>query len=207
MAQNRMKRVHRFLTALLVLAVFYAAFGFFKVRQDLFAVYDVPDRYAYNTEGADLVVVDFNKYGCDHCRALHPILMEAVRRDGKVRYIPRTITYGAAWEKVLVSSVYAAAEQGKFIEMHDMIYQTWPIADRSALFAHARTLGLDIEKLRRDMAQKETLALVEKNQVFFDAWKLTRTPSLLLGEKIIYTPGSETPSVEDMLEEFENARS
>ena len=203
-----MKYVNKVLAALLVLAVFYLIYGVMNLRSELFEVYDVPVQYTYAPgEEPDLVIVDFNKYGCKHCRITHPILLEAIKRDGRARYVPRTITYGQDWEKIVLSAVLASAEQGKFIEMHSMVNEKWPIASRQVLFNHAKELGIDTQKLSRDMTDPKLQARMEENHHFFEAWGLSRTPSILIDKKGIYVPKDTPVTVEDLLEKFENARS
>ena len=200
-----MKYINKILGAILVLTVFYVGYSFIQLRAGLYTVYDVPDKYASGNIDADLVIVDFNKYGCDHCHSLHPILQEAIKRDGKVRYIPRTITHGLIWEETVSTAVYAAAEQGKFFEMHNMVYAKWPIADRGELFQYAADIGLDVYKLESDMSEPKTMELVRENQKFFEAWRLQRTPALLMGKNVIYRP-ADTPTVEELLDKFAKAR-
>ncbi|PCJ97017.1 MAG: hypothetical protein COA45_10365 [Zetaproteobacteria bacterium] len=202
-----MKYVNQVLVALLVLAIGYLAYGILEIRRDLFTVYDVPDHYAYDPGDADLTIVDFNRYGCDHCRMLHPILMEAIKKDGKVRYISRTLAYGSEWESVLASAVYAAAEQGKFQEMQDIIYAKWPIQSPSVLFSYAKEIGLDTQLLSRDMSKDKIANQVHINENYFEAWRLKRTPTLLLGDSFIYVPMERDLTVEALLKKFKAARS
>ena len=201
-----MKYFGKILAALLVLLVCYFTYGFFELRGELFKVYDVPEHYGFGPLDADLLIVDFNTYSCGDCQSLHPVLLEAIQQDGRVRYLPRPIAHGLIWEETLSASVYAAGEQGKFMEMHNLIYEKWPLNNRKVLFQYAEGIGLDTEKLSRDMVQPEIIARVRENQKFFDAWGLRRTPTLLIGKKAIYGP-TITPTVGALLEKFEKVRS
>lgn len=201
-----MRYVNKVLAALLVLAIGYLAYGLYEVRRDLFTVYDVSDHYAYDLGDADLTIVDFNRYGCDLCRLLHPVLMAAIKKDGKVRYVSRTLAYGNEWEATLVTAVYAAGEQGKFIEMHDIINAKWPLNGRNELFKYARQIGLDTKLLSRDMSKKIISNQVIINQNYSDAWSLNRTPTILLGKTLMYVPRTQDVTVEDLLKKFKAAR-
>ena len=201
-----MKYVNKVLATLLILAIGYLAYGLLEIRKDLFTVYDVSDKYAYDPGDTDLTIVDFNRYGCDHCRILHPVLMQAIKKDGKVRYVSRTVAYGNEWENTLVAAVYAAAEQGKFSEMHDVINENWPLNDRNDLFKFAKQIGIDTKLLSRDMSKDHILNQVIINQDYFEAWSLGRTPTLLLGKSSIYSPKEKDISVDDLLEKFRAAR-
>ncbi len=201
-----MKYIGKTILALLVLVIFYSGFSVFHLRKELFTVHDVLDKYAMTNEQADLTIVDFNKYSCSLCQTIHPILMEAIKKDGKVRYIPRFVTHGFIWNETLASAVYAAAEQDKFIEMHNIIYKKWPIEDHDTLYKYAKAIGIDTKKLSRDMVKPEIIDMVRQDQNYFDAWKLQQTPALLIGKKIIYRPSQKMPTVEELLEKFAQAR-
>ncbi len=201
-----MKYVGKIIIVLLALAVSYYGYSFFQLRKELFTVYDIDEKYTYTPEQYDLTVVDFNNYHCKRCQDIHPVFMEALKKDGKVRYIPRSVTNGFAWSETLASAVYAAAEQDKFIEMHNMIYEKWPVNDRDTLFRYAKTIGLDTKKLSRDMSKPETIEKVRTDQQHFEAWGLGRTPAYIMGEKAIYMPVENMPTVEKLLEKFDRAR-
>ncbi len=201
-----MKYIGKIIIIFLVLAISYLGYGLHYKHQKLLSVYDTPDKYAITPVQYDLTIVDFNKYSCDQCQSLHPVLMEAIKRDGKVRYIPRNITNGYGWNNTLAIATYAAGEQGKFMEMYNMIYEKWPVEDKKTLFRYAKSIGINTQKLSRDMSNPEIKILMMNDQNHFKAWKLRQTPSLLIGEKSIYTPGKETPNIEKLLDMFEGAR-
>ena len=205
---KRMKRTNIVLIVLLVGAVSYLFYIHTKnVNRQIEAAYDVPDKHTQTSPNADLVVLDFNNYGCAHCQTLHPVLKEAIRRDGKIRYISRSVSWtGDEWSKTLVASAYAAGEQGKFIEMHDAIYENWPIDNRDELFTAASKAGIDTKQLSRDLSRSDIMAWVDENKEFFDSWGIRRTPTLIIGKAKFYRPDSEKPTVDEILEQFEKAR-
>ena len=183
--------------------------GVYDLHRDLLKVYDVPLAltYAPNLEEADIVVIDFNRYGCGACRELHPVLMEAIEQDGRVLYAPRTLVFEDEWQEFLVRTTYAAAAQGKMIEMHRAIYGNWPINSRQILFDIARDIGLDVQKLSRDISDPAFLEYIQESEYYFQGWGLSRTPSLLIGETSIYVPIDGLPTVEELLDIFEKSRS
>ncbi len=198
---------HKILIGLLSFAVLYLIYSYVQFRQELFAVYDMPVKYTYATSAdADLVIIDFNKYGCNHCRTLHPILLEAMERDGNVIYIPRPVTFGDKLAGTVSYAVYAAAEQGKFIEMFNAVYDNWPIRDPQQLFKVAGKIGLDTEKLSRDMKDPEITYWLQSNDDFFLAWGLRSTPVLLVGKSQMMQYGETPPTVPELLDKFAEAR-
>ena len=51
----------------------------------------------------------------------------------------------------------AAGLQGKFWEMHDIIFENQQELDLESLFLYAKKIGLDVKRFKNDM-QKDTLA-------------------------------------------------
>ncbi len=205
MAGMTLKTHHKILIGLLLLAIAYFGYVFFQYRSEAFKVYDVADKYVWEQPNADLTIVDFNMFSCIHCRNLHPTLIEAIKQDGHVRYISRTITTGDEWENTLVTATYAAAEQGKFTELRNALYDNWPVNNREKLFEIASSLGVDTVKLSRDMSNEDIQAHVEENKSFFLAWFVRATPTLLIGDKI-YQPSNPNVTVEELRAYFEQAR-
>ena len=204
---GRMKRTNIVLIVLLVSAVSYLFYiHTVNVNRQIEMAYDVPDKYTQTSSDFDLVVMDFNNYKCGLCRKFHPKLKEAIKRDGKIRYISRAVSWGESkWGETLVTSTYAAGEQGKFLEMHNAIYENWPIGDREELFSVASKVGIDTKQLSRDMSRTEIKNWVEANNKYFKEWGINRTPTLFIGKKI-YRPKGTNVTVEEILEEFEKAR-
>ncbi len=203
---RRISHLKKTLGALLVLALCYLVYDHLQFTEKLLSVYDVDDRYAYGPDDADLTIVDFNNFTCGDCQNLHPLLKQAIELDGNVRYVPRLVSDGKEWGKTLVVSVYAAAEQGKFFELHSAIYKNWPVETSEDLFEIAKSIGLDTERLSRDMSSAEIKARAGQDDQYFIAWRSNRTPTLLMGGGLIYRPQPQDFSVEILREGFERAR-
>ncbi|MGN7437452.1 MAG: DsbA family protein [Alcanivorax sp.] len=202
-----MKRINKILIVLLVVAVSYLLYAHTKnVNEQIARAYDVPAKYTQTSPGADIVVMDFNNYKCEICRQFHPVLKEALARDGRVRYISRSVTWGDGdWGKTLITAAYAAGEQGKFIEMHDAIYENWPVNDMTGLYRAAESAGIDTKQLSRDMNTADVNQHAEENIQFFQDWGINRTPTLLIGKRNFFKPTPDT-TVDDVLREFEKVR-
>jgi len=210
-----MKRTNKVLIVLLVTALSYLFYTHTKkVGEQISSAFDVPDKYTQTAMAADIVVLDFNNYSCNHCQKMHPVLKEAIERDNRVRYIPRTVSWGEGneWGKTLVAAPYAAGEQGKFIEMHNAIYENLPIGDLTKLISVAKKIGLDTKEFSRDISRSEIKSWSDKNFQLFKDWGINRTPTLMIGpannagRAKIYRSKDGTPTVDDLLEQFEKAR-
>jgi len=201
-----MKKRHMILIGLIVVSLGYLFYSYKNYKKEILHVLDAPSKYTITRAGADLRIVNFNSPECLGCRTIYPIIKEAVEKDGNIVYIPRIISMGDAWHDEIYRAIYAAAEQGLFEPMFNLVYQRWPIEDKTQLLNYAQEIGLDTIQLERDMQNPEIDAYLELNMDYFNSWYLRGTPSIIIGSDTVYQPGIEDPSVDLFLNGFQEAR-
>ena len=113
---------------------------------------------------APITVVEYGDFQCPTCRHYHPILMELLSRyQGKVKleyhHYPLISIHPNAMGAAMAAE--SAADQGKYWEMHDMLYerqQEWsPHPNAEAMFLQfALQLGLDGNRFMQSMRSPET---------------------------------------------------
>lgn len=108
---------------------------------------------------APVTLEEFGDFQCPPCSLLHPVLKEMEKEFGSnLRVIFRHFPLAQAHPHAIPAAraAEAAGMQGKFWEMHDLIFenqQTWKSAfdARPTFEGYAVKLGLDIVKFRRDV--------------------------------------------------------
>ena len=203
----RKLKLHYIIPALILLiGSFYFIYDIY-LKIELLTVYDVETTYMLDPQEADISILEFGQYNCGTCRIIHSSLKAALAKDGKVRYIPRPVSYGDVWAETLSRAVYAAALQEKFIQMHNAIYEKGPIDTREDIFILARQVGLDIVRFEQDMESEEVSVHIQENDAFYKAWALQTVPAFLINKKILYRPNEqEMPTVDIWLDKFDRAR-
>ncbi len=202
---------YKILLAVIALFIGWIALTFFQMKSELFKVYDVAPQYTISAPNYDLTIVEFILYDCPLCIKINKPFQEALKKDGKIRYIPRPIAFEDSHpglkEKVLMT--YAAAKQGKFKEVFDyFISQDTPLNDEEMKKISLK-LGLDMDKLKQDMQSEEANNMLKQNEKFFLDWDLKATPAFLMGEKAIFRIKNEkeVPTADEFLKMFGKARS
>ena len=109
-------------------------------------------------------IVEFGDYQCPYCGAAHPVMKQLMLAFGDhIRFIfrnfPLTEIHAFAWTAALAAE--AAAQQGKFWEMHDLLYENQQGLSAQLPRVLARKLKLDPEQFERDIAAARTSARVE----------------------------------------------
>src|SRR5262245_42139021 len=83
--------VRRLFYVALVIAVALLALSIYTLTLTKGGLQDTPRNHAFGPQGARLVVTAFLDFDCQPCRNIVPIVLEAVKEDGNVLFIPRFV--------------------------------------------------------------------------------------------------------------------
>jgi protein-disulfide isomerase len=136
------------------------------------------DDHARGPEDGALLVV-YADFTCPHCAVLHARLRE---RDD-VRVVFRHFALKAKHPRAvpLALAAEAAAAQGAFWGLHDALYADPGRTDDPHLWAHARALGLDLERFEEDRRAEAAAARVKRDVREGMRAGVTHTPTLFPG--------------------------
>lgn len=170
------------------------------------SVSDVPASQVMGNADGTLTVVEFLDYRCPYCRQIDPTIKEAVERDGSVRYIIRPLVFIDPYSVIATRAMYAADQQGKFKEMHDILVREERDLQEDVVKDIVASLGLNWAQFDTDMRSDGAAAYVQNNRNTFKAIGGTATPTFIIGHKIEYVPEGRMPNVLDFMKMFEQAR-
>ena len=128
--------------------------------------------HARGLSSAPVTIEEFGDFQCPPCGALHPILksLETEFGPARLRVIFRQFPLVPAHAHALAAAraSEAAGLQGKFWEMHDLLFENqkaWSDAfDSKTIFeGYATKIGLDVEMFRRDIGSEAV-----ERRVFLD---------------------------------------
>lgn len=148
--------------------------------------------------GAKVTLVEFGDFQCPACGAYEP-MVEKVMNDNKTiaQFVFRNFPLTQLHQNALLGAkaAEAAGVQGKYWEMHDMLYakQTeWggALNAKALLIGYAKTLKLDTAKFEADLG---STAIEDKIRAeYSEGVKLNiqGTPTFFINGKMITNPGS-----------------
>jgi protein-disulfide isomerase len=149
---------------------------------------------------APVTLEEFGDFECPPCGTMAGVLKGAEEKYGaRLRVIfhqfPLAIHVHAR-EAALASE--AAHLQGRFWEMHDLLYReqaVWTKApDVPSLFnSYAGTLGLDVDRFKKDMQGPEAKTRVAIDQKLGTARGVTSTPTIFMNN-VVLPPTSFNPT-------------
>ena len=110
--------------------------------------------HAAGSETAQITLVEYGDYECPHCGRAYPVVKKIQEKMGdKLRFVFRNFPLTQAHPNALHAAEAAeiAAQQGKFWEMHDILFENQNALDDESLTAYAEKIGLDVEKFTEDL--------------------------------------------------------
>jgi len=147
---------------------------------------------------SSVVVMEYSDFQCPACRTYYPIFRQLVQEFGGevafvYRHFPLTQIHPNAEFAARASE--AAGRQGKFWEMHDLLFEKqaeWSgLSDIAPMFAsYATLLGLDVEKFNFDWRSREVKDFVAAQRVHAVKSGLQGTPSFFINGEQIQNPNS-----------------
>jgi protein-disulfide isomerase len=104
---------------------------------------------------APVTLVEYGDYQCPFCGAAYPIIKDVQARMGdRLRFVFRNfpITTSHPNAELAAEAAEGAAVQGRFWEMHDLLYENQDRLGGEDLHGYASRLGLDVETFDRELA-------------------------------------------------------
>lgn len=198
--------IFRIFIGIVVVVAAFMVYDIYRLNQTYNVILNIEQPYALSSADADLTVVEFLSYSCPYCRDAHPIIMEAVQNDGRIKYVPIPMALQDDNSFAASKLAYAAGLQGKFLETHEAIIENYSEVDDQYIQNLALSLGLNEERLKIDMEDPEIEERLRDNGSMFIELGGYGTPSYLIGRNTFFVPSDGPASVSDFQRMFNDAR-
>ena len=142
---------------------------------------------------APITIVEFSDYDCGVCKAAVPWVMSQVDdRRGDIKLIVKESAVRGEDSRRAAIAAMAAYQQGKYREMHVALMKAPANAYTPAnLEMIAQSVGLDIARWKKDMANADLIKRVDRSVEEFDMAGLQGTPSFLINGRFVGGFGQE----------------
>jgi protein-disulfide isomerase len=152
---------------------------------------------------AKVTIVEFSDFQCPHCAAAHPELVRLLREfEGQVRLVYKYFPLsGHSRAAPAARAAEAARAQGKFWEMHDLLFEHQRELEDDDIRKYAQQLGLDMERFERDWNAEDTAQRVDADRQLGIKLGIEATPSFFVdGRSFRESPRSLAAYVKEELE-------
>lgn len=210
----------RYLPFVIVAAVALATFGsgFALYRAKRLAPPSAPKNstasgiHVRGKAEALVTIEEFGDFQCPPCGIMAEVLRKTEEQYGErlrviFHHFPLAV-HAHAREAALAAE--AADMQGRFWEMHDLLYReqaAWSkAADVPTLFdSYARMIGLDLDRFKKDLQKPEVAARVDSDQKLGTSRGVTSTPTFFVNNVALpataINPAGVQKAIETALEE------
>ena len=148
---------------------------------------NVADGPSLGRAHAPVTIVEFSDYQCPFCQRFFATTLPAIKKEyidaGKVRYVFRDHPMDQLhpYARKAAEAAHCAGDQGKYWEMHDLLFQNASALALPQLAEHARTLGLDGPPFDACLSSGRHAARVERGVTEGAAAGVQGTPGFVIG--------------------------
>lgn len=134
---------------------------------------------------APVTVVEYGDFECPYCGKAEPVVRELLADFIDVRYVWRHLPLSDVHPRaeLAAEASEAAAAQGAFWEMHDLLLDHQGDLKPSDLLGYAEQLDLDLERFREELGEHTHAPRVEENVDSADISGVTGTPTFFVNER------------------------
>lgn len=130
------------------------------------------------------VVVEFSDYNCPFCKRMAPIVHRAVESNADLKVILMEFPILGPASTYASRAALAAKRQGKYSEFHwGLILEKGQLSE-AVVDKVAASVGLDMDKLRRDMKAPEIDRQIARNLELGTLLGIDGTPAFIAGEAL-----------------------
>ncbi|MBP2294830.1 DsbA family protein [Azospirillum rugosum] len=140
-----------------------------------------------NPQG-DITVVEFFDYQCGYCKAVQGDTQKLIKDDGKIRFVLKEFPILGPASVVASKAALASRAQGKYVEYHNALMAHRGQLDEDTIMRLAKSVGIDGDKLKKDMESPDVLKVIASNQALAEQLGIRGTPAFIFGDELV--PGA-----------------
>lgn len=137
--------------------------------------------------GPAVTIEIFSDFQCPYCKQFAPAVRELESKGitgvhTKIEFHNFPLSFHP-FAQLAAQAAAAAGEQGKFWEMHDLLFANQPALRREDLLKYARDLKLEMPRFEKDLDSDRIKKLVAADKALGDAKKVQGTPTFFIDGK------------------------
>jgi len=145
------------------------------------------DLVAGNPQGG-VTMVEFFDYNCGYCKRAMPDVMRMVDEDKDLKLVLKEFPILGPGSLAAAKAALASRKQDKYWEFHLAMLGHQGHLEPDTVLEIAKTVGLDVDKLKTDMEAEEIGDVLEANMSLAQKLGIQGTPAFIVDETLI--PGA-----------------
>jgi Na+/H+ antiporter NhaA len=165
-----------------------ALLGSAEALVDLYGDVDPERDHIRGPLEAPVTILEYGDFECPYCGRAEPFVREVLREFVGARYVWRHLPLSDVHPhaQLAAEAAEAAADQGAFWEMHDLLFEHQDALEPDDLIGYARELGLDVERFEQQLGEHEGAAHVVEDIDSADLSGVSGTPTFFINGRRHY---------------------
>jgi len=159
-----------------------ALLGTSEAIVDLSAPVDDERDHIRGPADAPVTVVEYGDFECPYCGQAEAVMRDLLAGHGDVRYVWRHLPLNDVHPnaQLAAEAAEAAAEQGSFWDMHDLLLSNQSALRPRDLVGYAEQLGLDVDRFRDHMRRGAGAEQIDEDVDSADLSGVSGTPTFFI---------------------------
>jgi Na+/H+ antiporter NhaA len=155
---------------------------------DLYVEVDPERDHVRGPIDAPVTVVEYGDFECPYCGQAEPVVRKLLRDFGDILYVWRHLPLSDVHPnaQLAAEASEAAADQGAFWEMHDLLLDNQHALAPRDLVGYAEQLGLDVDRFTDDLRGHRGTARVAEDVDSADLSGVSGTPTFFINGRRHY---------------------
>jgi len=147
-------------------------------------VFQDPDSPVSGNPNGNVTLVEFFDYNCPYCKMMSPLMAQAEAADPQLRIVYKEFPILGPGSVFAAKAALAANTQGTYVAFHRALYQVRGHIEEPQVLEVARTVGLNVDRMKTDMKDAALDSLLEKNVNLAQTLHITGTPGFVAGDQV-----------------------
>ena len=147
-----------------------------------------PEGTVIGNPKGNVTLVEFFDYNCGYCKSMFPSLLETIKADGQVRLVLKEFPILGPSSIIASKAALASVKQNKYSEFHIALIGHKGALTEDSIMKVAKDVGLDIDRLQKDMKSDEIQKTIQRNEDLGKALQVNGTPAIVIGSNFV--PGA-----------------
>jgi protein-disulfide isomerase len=152
------------------------------------ALFDSANQAVIGNPKGKITLVEFFDYNCGYCKRALNDLLTLIKSEPELRVVLKDFPVLGPNSVEAARVAFAVRKQAsgeKFLEFHQKLMLSRGPNGKEQALAVARELGLDMDRLQKDMKDPSVQAGLEETMKIADELNLTGTPSYVIGDEAV----------------------
>jgi len=159
------------------------------VKEHADALFNSPDQVTLGNHNGDVTFVEFFDYNCGYCKRAMSDMLTLMKDDPKLKVVLKEFPVlgpGSVEAARVAVAVRMQDPSGKkYLAFHQKLLGGRNPADAARALAVAKEVGVDMDRLAKDMKSPEVEKTLQQDFKLAEALGLNGTPSYVIGQDVV----------------------